>query len=152
MEEPRNERAGIDTPARRVLADRSAAAVGEAIKELELMRHRRHGAARRMRRAAGGRSTMKRPTEPKRGTADTPIYEITLESVQREYEDEFDWEVFEVEFHCASPPGRATATVAVIADEVSTLEIVPAAMSELHKLFANLSEQTKAWLIVKPQE
>jgi len=149
MEGHRNERAGIDTPRRRVLADRSASAVGEAIKELELMRHRRLRATRRKRTAAGGRTGMKRPTKPRQGPQDTPIYEITLESVQREYEDEFDWEVFEVEFHCTSPEGSATATVSVVADDVTTLEIVPTAMSDLHKLFAALSEQTKAWLVVK---
>ena len=75
------------------------------------------------------------------------LFEIRLESIERDFDEDLEASAFVVEFHCDGPHGQAFATVILASERLATLEIVPRAMSDLHRLFAALAKQSQAWRI-----
>ncbi|WP_426313872.1 hypothetical protein ACN9MF_20375 [Methylobacterium fujisawaense] len=87
-----------------------------------------------------------RPTQDTTGP-EAELFDIRLESIERNFNEDLEASAFAVEFHCDGPHGQAFATVILASERLATLEIVPRAMSDLHLLFAALAKQTQAWRI-----
>jgi hypothetical protein len=75
------------------------------------------------------------------------LFEIQLQSIDRELDVTTMDETYEVEFSCHRTGSRGMVTVSVEAEVIATTDIVPVAMSRLHRTFAALAEQTRAWRI-----
>ncbi len=90
---------------------------------------------------------MKRDSKPAGGPDETELVHIQLDSLDREFDSDLGCPIYETVFSCSGPEGHAEAFITVVAGEVTTLDIVPQAMSDLHRLFAVLAEQTRAWRI-----
>lgn len=88
-------------------------------------------------------------TRPPKDATDpeAELFEIHLESIERDFDEDLEASAFAVEFHCDGPHGQAFATVILASERLATLEIVPRAMSDLHLLFSALAKQTQAWRI-----
>ena len=79
------------------------------------------------------------------GQPEAEPLDIELDGIEREFSGGLAADVFSVGFRCAGAPGEVHATVEVPAD-TPTSEIMPRAMCDLHRLFAALAAQTRAWL------
>ncbi|MCJ2033045.1 hypothetical protein [Methylobacterium sp. J-068] len=75
------------------------------------------------------------------------LFEIELDSIERTLNDRMGDAVYDVEFDCTRGDCIAHVLVSIDVEVVTTLEIVPFAMSQLHRAFVALAEQTKAWKI-----
>ncbi len=90
---------------------------------------------------------MKRESDQPSGPDESELVHIQLNSLDREFDSDLGCPIYETVFSCTGPEGMAEAFITVVAGEVTTLDIVPQAMSDLHRLFAVLAEQTRAWRI-----
>ncbi|MCC0808564.1 hypothetical protein FPV16_20535 [Methylobacterium sp. W2] len=81
------------------------------------------------------------------GTSEEDLFDIQLDSIERELDVDLGGETLEIEFAFSRTGCRGHARVSIEADSVTTTEIVPFGMSDLHLAFAALAEQTKAWRI-----
>ena len=86
-----------------------------------------------------GKAEAKNPVEE--------LFEVELDGIVRDVDDCFGAESYEVTFDCRREGQRVEVSVRLNAETVATLEIVPMAMSEMHRVFAALAEQTLAWTI-----
>lgn len=75
------------------------------------------------------------------------LFEIDLDCIERTFGAALGDTAYDVEFACTRANTVVNITVSIDAEAVTTLEIVPYAMSVLHRAFAALAEQTKAWRI-----
>ncbi|MGN7124050.1 hypothetical protein [Methylorubrum thiocyanatum] len=75
------------------------------------------------------------------------MFTVELESVDREMEVDGNGvvETFEVRFNCARPNCSLEVHVTFDVKDVTTLEVVPRAMSEMGRAFAALAEQSAGW-------
>jgi hypothetical protein len=75
------------------------------------------------------------------------MFTVELESVDREMEVDGNGvvETFEVRFNCARPNCFLEVHVTFDVKDVTTLEVVPRAMSEMGRAFAALAEQSAGW-------
>ncbi|MCJ2127991.1 hypothetical protein [Methylobacterium sp. E-045] len=81
------------------------------------------------------------------GRPEEELFEIQLESIDRELDVDLGGETLEIEFAFSRTGCRGHVRVSIEADSVTTTEIVPVAMSDLHRAFAALAEQTKGWAV-----
>lgn len=80
-------------------------------------------------------------------TVEDDLFEIQLQSIEREMDAVTLDDTYEVEFSCHRTGCRGMVTVSVEAEVIATTDIVPVAMSRLHRAFAALAEQSRAWKI-----
>lgn len=75
------------------------------------------------------------------------MFTVELESVDREMEVDGNGvvETFEVRFNCSRPNCSLEVHVTFDVKDVTTLEVVPRAMSEMGRAFAALAEQSAGW-------
>lgn len=81
------------------------------------------------------------------GKPEEELFEIRLEGMERELNVELGGETLEVEFSVSRSEVHGHVTISMGAETVTTTEIVPLAMSDLHRAFATLADQTKGWRI-----
>ena len=85
--------------------------------------------------------------------ADKPdLFDIHLLSVDRTLGRDLGDMAYNVEFDCDRGDANVQVSISLNADEVTTTEIVPVAMSDVHQAFADLAEQTRPWKIEPGQD
>ena len=77
--------------------------------------------------------------KPEAKTPQEEPFEIELEGITRDYDAGFGTESYDVTFDCRRDGEIVEATVELDAEDVATLDIVPNAMSRLHRVFSVLS-------------
>lgn len=75
------------------------------------------------------------------------LFEIELDGIERTICPSIGDRLYDIAFDCTRGSCIVTITVTIDAEAVTTLEIVPMAMSELNRSFTALAEQTRAWRI-----
>lgn len=83
---------------------------------------------------------------------DDQLFEIELEGVDRQLEvgDGTAGETFDVRFTCSRPDCSMEVRVTFDVKTVTTLEVVPRAMAEMHRAFTVLAAQSAGWGEPKP--
>ncbi|NEU13563.1 hypothetical protein G3T14_15695 [Methylobacterium sp. BTF04] len=80
-------------------------------------------------------------------TTEEDLFDVELDGIERTLGPALGDTAYDVMFDCMRASTIVHITVSLNAEAVTTTEIVPLAMSELHRAFAALADQTKAWRI-----